>query len=215
VTSPTQGAKTLGSVKLSSRAAPGASEVTYQWRRSLSDAWVVIPPIDVSNGGTGIVSWPVSFSSGSGDSIPPDLVWNLAHTLGDVDGPVQVRVCFDVGGCSTIPVDVTLDENAYGDAYATTEFGPGTLSLLTGNLAIEETDASVPATNTTLTVGRTFNTRGFTKPASGMFGPGWQASLPVDADLRQVRAVGEHLGDAGVGKVVMGQEVGVDRGRGS
>ena len=179
LTSPAKGTKTQGSLQLSSRAAPGGSSVTYNWRRSPSDAWAPIPAADVTLGGVGIGSWPVTFSSGSGDSIPPDLVWHVAASLSDQDGPVQVQVCFDTG-CSAIPVDATLDEAAFGDAYATDGFGPGTLSLLTGNLAVNETDVSVPAYNTTLTVGRTFNTRAPASPVSGVFGPGWTAALPVD-----------------------------------
>lgn len=179
ITAPAEGAKTQGSVTLTARAEPGATEVTYHYRRSPTDAWTPIPPADVTRAGAGIGSWPVAFPAGSGDSIPPELVWNLAHTLADVDGPVQLQVCFGAS-CSTVPVNVTLDETAYGDAYATTAFGPGTLSLLTGNLAVAETDVSVPAYSTTLTVGRTFNTHGPGTPASGIFGPGWTAALPVD-----------------------------------
>src|SRR5262249_58082899 len=80
LTSPTEGAKTQGSMTLAARTAPGASSVTYNWRRSTIDPWTPVPASDVTLGGVGIGSWPGTFSPRPGDSIPPPLVWDLAHS---------------------------------------------------------------------------------------------------------------------------------------
>jgi len=179
LTSPLEGAKTVASVTLGSRTAPGSTTVTYNYRKADADSWTAIPPADVTNSLVPLTSWPLSFTS-VGDSIPPALVWNVASTLSNVDGPVQIQVCFGAS-CSPTTVHITLDRSAFGDAYATTDFGPGSLSLLTGNLAVSDTDVSVPTPTTTLSVGRTFNTNAPTASGSGMFGAGWTPSLPVDA----------------------------------
>lgn len=179
-TSPRDGAKTQGSVTLTARGAPGYSTITYNYRRASTDAWTEIPAADVTQDGVAISAWPVTFSNASGDSVPPALVWNVAQTLHDTDGPVQLQACFTSGYCSSGNVNVTLDENEFGDSYATEDVGPGKVSLLTGNYSISATDASVTSFGSDLTLSRTFNSRTPTSPATGIFGPGWTASLPVD-----------------------------------
>ena len=170
-------AKTRGQVALDARFGPGNGSVTYNYRRDPTGAWNPLPTGDVKQGGTVITGWPVSFAAGSGDSTPPELVWDLAHTLNDQDGPVQLQVCF-AGSCSVVPTTVTLDANAFGDSYATAGVGPGSVSLLTGNYSIAGTDTNVDAAGGNLTVARTFNSK--TPSADGPFGKGWIASLPVD-----------------------------------
>jgi len=176
VTGPADGATTQGSVVLAGRAAPGFANVTYNFRGSSSDSWTAIPVGDVTfqSTGLGIGSWPVTITGG-GDSIPPALVWNVAHTLNDKDGPVQIQACF-AGTCGVTPINLTLDENEFGTSYSTANIGPGTVSLLTGNYSVSATDATISAPNSDLTIGRTFNSR--TPSTTSIFGPGWQPSLP-------------------------------------
>ena len=177
VSSPVANTKTRGQVALDALFGPGNGSVTYNYRRDPTGAWSPLPTGDVKQGGTVITGWPVSFPVGSADSTPPELVWDLAHTLNDQDGPVQLQVCF-AGSCSAASTTVTLDANAFGDSYATAGVGPGSVSLLTGNYSIAGTDANVDAAGGNLTVARTFNSK--TPSADGPFGRGWIASLPVD-----------------------------------
>ena len=74
------------------------------------------------------------------------------------------------------------------DVAATTSLPVGSANLLTGNYQISAGDVSVPGNQgEALSVGRTFNTALATTagangaPTSGIFGPGWTSSLPVDS----------------------------------
>jgi RHS repeat-associated protein len=197
VTSPAEGAVSQQSVSLTAVTAPdpATTQVTFYYRRASTDPWAVVPSADTTaaSGSPAYTGWPYAFTAlttnGQGT---PALTWNLAGTLNNQNGTVQVAVCFGPSAtCSAIPgailpaavsslqpANASLDINAFNVA-ATTSVGPGAVNLLTGNLQVAATDASVPGNSTNLSVGRTFNT--FTAASTtGMFGPGWTASLPVD-----------------------------------
>ena len=188
VTSPADGAKTQGFVNLLAATKPTAvpytNSVTYRYRRSTTEDYVNVPVADVTDPATSLAlaAWPNAFTGTATTSTTPLLVWNLAQTLGKIDGTVQVQACFGTSPltCSLVPSNVTVNANSFGDSFATTDVGPGRVSLLTGNLNISATDASVSAFGSTLSVGRQFNSRTPNLPAEGIFGPGWTPSLPVD-----------------------------------
>jgi hypothetical protein len=98
VTSPHDGTTSAGTVTLTAMAKynQASDYVTYEYRRTGSDPWTALPTADVTVQSTGlaITSWPYAFTATSPNSTPPALVWNLAHTLSDVDGPAQLQVCF-------------------------------------------------------------------------------------------------------------------------
>jgi hypothetical protein len=116
-------------------------------------------------------------------------VWNLDATVttaGGGDGDVQVRGCLSAAAdgsspyCQATPSDVQLSAHSFDASNATSQVGPGSLSLLTGDYAVAATDASVSAYNSTLSVSRTATTldpAGARSDATGVFGPGWTASL--------------------------------------
>lgn len=167
-------------------AASAMASMTYlkwQYRAGTTGAFIDVPLADVTVPGTSThpSAWPVQRSSG----ILPAYTWDVATTAGP-DGPVQVQACFtdnpsfSVVFCVT-PRTIQLARSGTGGTYATTDAGPGTVSLLTGDMAVSETDVDVPSYNGSLSLGRTLTTLSpstITTGATGIFGPAWTASLP-------------------------------------
>ncbi|MBQ1021086.1 RHS repeat-associated core domain-containing protein [Micromonospora sp. D93] len=185
--SPKVGDVSGAKVVLDSTATPSFVDVTYQWRRAGSDAWVVIPAAHVSNAvGGSAITWPVTLNNGSA----PKLNWDVAATLASVDaqsvprdGPLQVRPYFNLNssGAPADNVKFRFDRNlASAD---TVDVGPGSVNLITGNYRLSSTDVSVAG----LSISRTVNSRqpGGLDP---LFGPGWVSGLVVsDADAPYTR----------------------------
>jgi RHS repeat-associated protein len=188
VSSPSDGDTTQQAVTLTSTAAPAETGVTYNYRLGTTGTWVTVPTGDVTIPGTSTnPTWPQSITGGSSSA----LSWNVAQTVSNAagsDGAVQLQACFSHSstqdGCSTTET-LTLAQGAFGDSQATTNFGPGTLSLLTGDLDVSVTDVDIPTGGDDLTLGRDLTT--LVPPskgtgATGVFGPGWSADLPAPGD---------------------------------
>ncbi|WP_433349470.1 RHS repeat-associated core domain-containing protein [Micromonospora sp. CA-111912] len=179
VTSPKAGDVSGAKVVLGSTAAPSFGDVTYQWRRAGSDAWVAIPAGHVTYAvGGGAVTWPVTLTSG----VAPKLNWDVAATLAAIDGasiprdgPVQVRAFFNLSnfGAPADNVKFRFDRNLA--SAATSQVGPGSVNLITGNYQLAQTDVSAPG----LSISRTVNSR---QPlgADPLFGPGWVSGLVAE-----------------------------------
>jgi RHS repeat-associated protein len=188
LTSPKPGDISAGIVALTPVSGPYANGVTYQWRRADTDDWQDIPVSDVTiaNGGGTINDWPYW----SYPNPQPTLNWNVASTVNAaeagpdaLDGPLQVRVEFAGNATlSTTPIKFTLDRNQA--SAASSDVGPGSVNLVTGNLTLSDTDVSVDSYGSDLTVTRAYNTRQATSTdAANMFGPGWVSGVAVeDAD---------------------------------
>ncbi|MEU7871931.1 RHS repeat-associated core domain-containing protein [Dactylosporangium sp. NPDC049140] len=180
LTSPRAGDISAGKVSLTAAASPSAADITYQWRRADTDSWQTIPAGDVVlAAGGGAVTWPLARSGGQF----PKLTWSLDTTVNNaeagpdpLDGPLQVRALFS-GGASA-PVKISYDRNQA--SAASSDVGPGSVNLLTGNLTLNDTDVSVDSYGSDLTVTRAFNTR---RPAAtdkaSMYGPGWVSGVVV------------------------------------
>ncbi|GAB3864207.1 hypothetical protein GCM10029963_74240 [Micromonospora andamanensis] len=179
VTSPSTGDVTGSRVALSSEAAPSFANVTYQWRRASSEGWVNIPTAHVTHTvGGSPVTWPVPIASGTA----PKLNWDVAATLGAVDGagiprdgPLQVRAFFNPSsnGAPANAVKFRFDRNlASAD---TANVGPGEVNLITGNYQLDHTDVSAAG----LEIARTVNSRQPSGQADPLFGPGWVSGLIV------------------------------------
>ncbi|WP_432838765.1 hypothetical protein [Dactylosporangium sp. CA-092794] len=182
LTSPKTGDISAGKAALTVATGPSVVGVTYQWRRADTDTWQTIPLADVSlAAGGGAITWPLQRSSGQF----PKLNWNLDTTLNNaeagpdpLDGPLQVRALF-TGGAS-VPVKITFDRNQA--SAASQQVGPGSVNLLTGNLALGGVDVTVSSYGSDLTVTRSFNTRqAAATDKANMFGPGWVSGVVVDA----------------------------------
>ena len=116
-------------------------------------------------------------------------MWDLdasVRSAGGGDGLVQVRACFSAAAdgsnplCQGSPTAVQLVRTALGASYATQDLGPGSVSLLTGGYSISATDVAESGYADSLTLDRTLTTlapaAASTAP-TGVFGPGWTASL--------------------------------------
>ncbi|MFI7239024.1 DNRLRE domain-containing protein [Streptomyces cyaneofuscatus] len=153
---PGEGERTAGRLPLAVETEAGKfDKATFSWRRSAADAWVKIPPANVTSGGTALTAWPVPLTGGKN----APLVWNATATV-PTSGSVQIKADFtgpnSVTG-STTPLSVIIDRD--GDGAATTEVGPGSLNLLTGDYTLSSTDASFFG----LTATRSFSSRSPTK----------------------------------------------------
>ncbi|HEX3900194.1 MAG TPA: RHS repeat-associated core domain-containing protein [Mycobacteriales bacterium] len=187
LSSPSNDQTTQQAVVLTTTAAPAETGVTFSYRQGSTGAWITVPTGDVTIPGTNTnPTWPQAVSGTSSA-----LNWNLAqtvHNAGGADGPLQLQACFSHSGiqdgCSSIET-LILAQTAFGDSQATTAVGPGTLSLLTGDLDVSATDAAVAGPGDGLALGRDLTTLGPASSdtgATGIFGPAWTADLPSPSD---------------------------------
>lgn len=176
ITSPKTGDISGAKTSITAITSTSITKAIYQWRRAGSDAWVDIPTAHVTyaDGGASVAAWPITVTNGA----VPKINWDIAATLAAVDaesiprdGPLQLRGMFD-GGNIDPPIKLKFDRNlASAD---TSEVGPGSVNLITGNFQIGQTDAQAAG----LSVSRVLNSRqsGGVDP---LFGPGWVASATV------------------------------------
>ncbi|MEE1788260.1 hypothetical protein PUR71_35995 [Streptomyces sp. SP17BM10] len=187
VTSPKLGDRTSRRFSLTAAGPAGSTAVKFQYRRADSDAWSDIPVANVTSGGSPLAAWPVAMSSGTS----PALVWDAATTLAD-DGSVQVRGEFTT---ATTPYDssaVTATVDRKSSGAATTQVGPGTLNLSTGDYQLSGTDTSALG----LVVTRTASSRNpGAAAAAGQvapFGPQWSfggVAAQASTDYTEIRSV--------------------------
>jgi RHS repeat-associated protein len=161
--------------------ATGYGGVTFQYRVGASGSFTNIPAADVTNGANP-VTWPVATSAlSTGDGVDsPALTWQVTQTV-QASGLLQVQAVFtDSSGDSytTSPVTVSFDATGTGGDFATSQVGPVTVGLQSGDLSLPATDVSIQGYGMGLSVSRTFNSLA-TGGSSSLFGPGWTASLPV------------------------------------
>jgi RHS repeat-associated protein len=189
VTSPQNEAQTSTTFNLAAQLTGGCGTpcsattyngVTFQYRIGTSGTFANIPASDVSNGGVA-VTWPVAtneLSDGSGVNTP-NLTWFAMHTLA-TSGLLQVQAQFTDGlgdSYTTSPVTVTIDTTGTGGDFASTQIGPVTVGLQSGNMSLSATDVSIAGFEMGLSVSRTFNS--LAPGIASLFGPGWASSFPV------------------------------------
>jgi RHS repeat-associated protein len=176
---PLEGDQTATTFSIQAIAPSGVTNVKIQYRRSPNDSWVSLPVADVTDGGTGIGTWPVAISGTTHKS--DVLVWNAANSLGSsVDGGLQLRANYTGGGGSTSDaVDVLYDtasQNQASDAGGAIEsLGPGTVDLVTGDFNVAASDANVGD----MGIDRSFDSLAQNSTPNGVFGPGWSSSLDL------------------------------------
>ena len=181
IDSPAVEAKTAARVTVAASAQTGRDWVTWKYQLGTTGTFTTVPLADVTVPGTSThpSAWPVQRSGG----VLPPLVWDVAATAG-ADGLVQLQACFGISAADPAPFctggrNIQLSRAA--GTYATTSAGPGSASLLTGDVSVSESDVDVPSYNGSLSIGRTLTTLSpstVTTGATGVFGPAWTASLP-------------------------------------
>lgn len=102
---------------------------------------------------------------------------------------VEIQVCFDYAGapatsklqCTTNKakkaIQVTKLPHAFGDNYPVAEAGDGQVALATGELNLSETDVTVDAGNTGLSLSRSHSSYSGIGANSKIFGNGWRANI--------------------------------------
>jgi RHS repeat-associated protein len=175
---PADGERTARRLPLVAEAEGGKyDKVSFSWRRSEADSWTKIPVGDVTSGGTALTAWPVGLTNGRNAA----LVWNATGTV-DPDGTVQIKADFtgpNSAASSTEPLTVVVDRDA--DGAATTEVGPGSLNMLTGDYTLTETDASFFGMEMTRTASSRDPDQGATQEGqAAIFGKEWVTGTVAD-----------------------------------
>jgi RHS repeat-associated protein len=132
------------------------------------------------------IQWPVLLKTPpeGGSKINDQLAWDLTRMPEGSkipDGPLEIVGVFTGGeGGKSDDVRMHYSQDGINSPNGTTDFGPGKVDVVSGNLSIDETDVSVPAFKGDLTVGRTYNSRKWRRASqeASIFGDGWTASLP-------------------------------------
>ncbi|GAB7008029.1 hypothetical protein JCM18899A_55080 [Nocardioides sp. AN3] len=166
--------------------------VTYKYRQGTSGAWTAIPLGNVKDDASGNhpTAWPIgAVGTGTAAEFAP-YTWDVSGTLGpDYQSglSLQVVACYSTGSSDPSPLcatawNVTYAPASFGYASATANIGPGTLSLLTGDLAVSSSDATAVSSLGGLSIGRTLTTLKDPTAAPlgtavGVFGPAWTADL--------------------------------------
>jgi RHS repeat-associated protein len=185
LTTPNEGTEVSHWMKLKSTwTASGTTGVTYQYQEMGShEGWKTIPQSLVRNAEGKEVTWPLAVSGSSSEPVYFDAA-DATAALKEKGGKVQVRALFsgstEAAGVS-VPVNAGVDRFLGGTRDATTQVGPGTLDLITGNLSLARTDVSIPAYGASLEFARNYNSR---ETAAGgntsVLGSGWTPSVPVE-----------------------------------
>jgi large repetitive protein len=120
-------------------------------------------------------------------TMPANALKNLGKER--IPALIEIQVCFAYAGqtgaqavqCSTNtandPTTVTKLPHAFGNAFPTTEAGDGQAALSTGEFNLTETDVSIDAGNTGLSVSRTHSSYSGIGANSAILGTGWRANL--------------------------------------
>lgn len=185
--SPANGQRTARRISLAAEAdAAKYNAVSFSWRRSETDAWTPIPPVNVTSGGTALTSWPVPMTAGKN----APLAWTATDTV-NPDGTVQVKADFTGPGGTgaTDPVTVVVDRNA--DGAATDNIGPGSVNLLTGDYALSGTEASMFGMSVTRTASSRSPGAGAAQDGkAAIFGPQWVSGVDAedtDSDYSHIK----------------------------
>ncbi|MYX15886.1 DNRLRE domain-containing protein [Streptomyces sp. SID8374] len=189
---PSEGERTARRLPLVAEAEAGKyNAVAFSWRRSEADPWVRIPAGHVTSGGTALTAWPVPLTNGRN----APLVWNATSTV-DPDGTIQLKADFtgpNSATSSTVPLTAVVDRNA--DGAATTEVGPGSVNLLTGNYTLSETDVSLFDLSVSRTAAsRTPNRGADQEGQAAIFGKEWVSGTAAEAtesDYSHVRRISD------------------------
>jgi RHS repeat-associated protein len=204
LTSPTEGTITTRRLKLASSWSGKVEGITYQWREDKEGPFQTIPANLVRDQNNQVVTWPQKPGTGKGASEPLYFdVANASETLAKKGGTVQVRALFDnstepAGNGYSASIEAIVNRSTGASSDATAEVGPGSVDLLTGNLAVTRADVSVSGFNSTMTFTRSLNSRGLlpgpgqpgfgeeekakTEQNKSVLGPGWKPGTTVEAE---------------------------------
>lgn len=174
--SPTVGQMFTSSLPINASAPSGATSAIINWRPAGTTTWTQATQLT-----SGASAWTGSVSSFGNISRTGNLSWNASAETG-ISAPesLEIQACFtySTGQKCGSPRLVSLVAHAFGGTFPTTSVGPASVSLLTGEYQLGQTDVSVRGYKDTLSLSRTFQSLGApVTPANSVFGPGWVANL--------------------------------------
>jgi RHS repeat-associated protein len=187
-TTPTAAARSTGVFPIDMSGPPNATGATLSWRYAGqgSDAWTPLTGVTTTTGSTW--SGSVANNSDNSASATPGLLWDATHQedpastsdpKAKVTAPalIELQTCFAYSTspsqvCSP-PRQLQLVPTAFGGNFPTTQIGPATVALVTGEMTMTEPDA----VDTVAGVGRIFSSFDSATVRSGPFGPGWSTGL--------------------------------------
>jgi RHS repeat-associated protein len=175
--SPAEGTTTARRLMLRASWQPGVTGLRFQYRAAKTGPFTNIPSALLRNGaGEPVEELAVSESCCQSERFYLDAA-HLTNELQSKGGVVQVRALFEggTGAGFSEPVESKVDRYVGGPKDESTQIGPGTLDLLTGNLNLSANDVSIGGFNP-LSFSRSYNTR---KPGKAgettVLGQGWTA----------------------------------------
>jgi hypothetical protein len=175
--SPAEGTTTARRLQLKAEWAPGVTGVRFQYRAAKKGPFTDIPAALLRNA-KGEAVEELAVSESCCQSVP--LYFDAAHVNSELQskgGAIQVRALFEggTGAGFSVPVEASVDRYLGGPKDETTQVGPGTLDLLTGNLSLGASDVSIGGFNS-LGFARTYNTRvPGTTGETTVLGQGWKS----------------------------------------
>ncbi|WP_155858948.1 DNRLRE domain-containing protein [Candidatus Blastococcus massiliensis] len=137
---PTEGAQVVRRARLDVEYKPGFTHIKYAWRRGPDSAVqqdIALAALTRADGRAVTSAWtPIT-------DIGDYATWDAGLTLGHVPGPVQVQAILakdaqGSGAYATQWVTITVSPDAKN--AATTDIGPGSVNLLTGDYTLSSTD---------------------------------------------------------------------------
>jgi RHS repeat-associated protein len=155
--------------------------------------------ITISGGTNPVVNWDV----------PPTLQTGASTSRYDF----AIRAVFTgTESGSTESVKAALDPRGLSSPDESIAIGPGTVDLVTGNLAVSSNDAVLSSWATNTSVTRTFNSRDpHASLPAGAFGDGWSLSIPDEVSseytmLEEKTATYEYEEEDEEGNIVTSRE---------
>lgn len=197
VAAPAEGKLTSRFVNLYAKATSAdVSAATFEYVAGDSRSWRKIPGDALAYEDTGQPPGPSDVPvTGSGSNrTSRELVWDLNKTPGgQLDGPIHVRAILDTanggGGGGVTPERTFRVDRKNSETSSAETVGPASVDLLTGDVAISETDAEVDAFVNDLKLERTYHSRGGSPRTMDMFGPGWVSSFEADEGAMPYRGI--------------------------
>lgn len=192
VEAPAEGKLTSRFVELRAHAtSEDVTSANFEYVAGDSRDWKPVPLGALRFKSTG--AQPSSAAIDVADGRSTRLIWDLNKTPGgDVDGPIHVRALLDsgeaVGGGMTPERNFRLDRKN-PETSSQGQVGPASVDLLTGDVAVTESDADVKAFLDDLSLSRTYHSRGGSPRTMDMFGPGWVSSFEADGGEMPFRGI--------------------------
>ena len=155
-----------------------ATSATVKWRLNDTTTWNTATGLKKTDGS----AWTGTTADSGEFSTPGVLRWNATDETDPAAGQklagpllLELQTCFNIPAlpdphCST-PLLVQLDDG-FGGNYPTTELGPTSVSLITGQMNMDSTDAATGAA----ALGRVWSTANARTSTDGPFGRGWDTT---------------------------------------